>query len=75
MHSWSTFDAQTSDEHTWIQKTHHGPNLGEGGEGTTFPLILFFITNHGDYTQMTFFSGLSRRESRNSQNWDSCHFD
>jgi hypothetical protein len=31
--------------------THHSPDLGEA---TTFPLILFFVFNHGGYIQMSF---------------------
>ncbi len=54
MHSWSTFGARAHHEHTQIHKickTHHGPNLEEA---TTFPLIIFFVINHGDYIQMSF---------------------
>jgi hypothetical protein len=51
MHSWNTFGARTNYEQTWTHKTHHGPNLREA---TTFPLIVFFVSNHGASTQMSF---------------------
>jgi hypothetical protein len=43
MHSWSTFDAQTSHRHTRTHKIHHGPNLGEA---TTFPLVVLSAIQH-----------------------------
>jgi hypothetical protein len=52
MHSWSTFGAQMSHGHTQTHKIHHNPNLEET---TTFPLIIFFVINHGSYIQMSFF--------------------
>jgi hypothetical protein len=52
VHSWSTFSAQTSHMYTRTHKTHHGPNLVET---TTFPLIIFFVINHGGCIQMSFF--------------------
>jgi hypothetical protein len=55
MHSWNTFGAWTSHEHTQIHKTHHGPDLGEA---TTFPLIIFYVIHRGGYTQMAFFPWL-----------------
>jgi hypothetical protein len=51
MHSWSTFGARTSHEHTWIHKIHHDSNLGET---TTIPLIVLSMISHGGYTQMSF---------------------
>jgi hypothetical protein len=54
MRSWSTFGAQTSHEHTWTHKIHHGLNLGEV---TTFPLIVLSMPSHGAYTQMSFCLG------------------
>jgi hypothetical protein len=71
MHSWNTFGAQMNHMHTWIHKTHHGPDLGEA---TTFPLIIFSMIAHGDCTQMSFFLGPPSWESQNSQNWDFRHF-
>jgi hypothetical protein len=38
--------------HTQIHKTHHILNLR--GEAITFPLIVFFVINHGGYIQMSF---------------------
>jgi hypothetical protein len=49
MHSWSTFGAWTNHGHTQTHKTHHDLNLEEG---TTFPLIIFFVLGHKGYTQM-----------------------
>jgi hypothetical protein len=54
MHSLSTFGARTNHEQTWIQKTHHGPDLVEA---TTFPLIVLFVPSHGAYIQMSFCFG------------------
>jgi len=45
MHSWNTFGAWTSHRHTWIHKTHHGPD---------FFLVVLFVISHGDYIQMSF---------------------
>jgi hypothetical protein len=53
MHNYNTFGAQTSHGHTRTHKIHHGLNLGET---TTFPLIVFFVINHGGYIQMLFCS-------------------
>jgi hypothetical protein len=63
MHSWNTFGARTKHRQTRIHKTHHSPNLREA---TTFPLIIYFVPNHGISIQMAF--------SQNSQNWDSRKF-
>ncbi len=49
MRSWNTFGAWTSHGHIQPHKTHHNPNLE-----TTFPIILFFVINHGGYIQMSF---------------------
>jgi hypothetical protein len=35
----------------WPHKTHHSLDLGET---TTFPLIVYFVPNHGTNTQMSF---------------------
>ncbi len=51
MHSWNTFGAWTSHMQTQTHKIHHGPNLGEA---ITFPLIIFFVPDHGANTQMSF---------------------
>ncbi len=51
MHSWNIFCEWTNHGHTQTHKTHHNLNLGET---TIFPLIVFFIINHEDYTQMSF---------------------
>jgi hypothetical protein len=51
MRSLSTFGAQTSYEQTQTHKTHHDPNLGEA---TTFFHIVFSMSGHGAYTQMSF---------------------
>jgi hypothetical protein len=59
MRNWNTFGARTSHEQTQTHKTHHDQNLGEA---TTFPLIVFFVFDHGANTQMSFW------EFRNSQN-------
>jgi hypothetical protein len=55
MHNWSIFGAHMSHRHIWIHKTHHGLDLGEA---TTFPLIVFSMTRHEGYIQITFFLGL-----------------
>jgi hypothetical protein len=39
MHSYITFNAWTSHEHTQTHKIHHDPNLGEAN---TFPYIIFY---------------------------------
>jgi len=54
MHSYITFGAQTSHNHTWIHETRHDMDLGET---ITFLFIVFFMTNHGSYTQMSFCLG------------------
>jgi hypothetical protein len=51
MRGWTTFGARMNHGHTHTHKTHHDLNLGEA---TTFPLIIFFVTVHGAYTQMSF---------------------
>jgi hypothetical protein len=71
MHGWSTFGAWTNHEQTRIHKTHHGLNLQES---TTFPLIVFFVPNHGANTQMSFCPETLKLKSQNSQNWDSRNF-
>jgi hypothetical protein len=68
MHSLNAFGAWTNHGQTW---THHGPDLGEA---TTFPLIVCFVDGHMTGIQMTFFLGLPKWESRNSQSWDSHDF-
>jgi len=40
-----------SHEQIWPHKTHHSLDLGET---TTFPLIVYFVPNHGTNTQMSF---------------------
>jgi hypothetical protein len=49
------FGAKTSHKETRIHKTHHGLDLGEA---ITFPLIIYFVVNHGTNIQMAFFLGL-----------------
>jgi hypothetical protein len=49
--SWSTFGAQTHQRQTWINKIHHGLDLGEA---TTFLLIVFFVSGHKANTQLSF---------------------
>ncbi len=66
MHSWDTFGALMSHGQTQTHKTHHSLDLGEA---TTFPLIVFFVPNHGVDTQMSFCPRTPKLESRNSQNW------
>jgi hypothetical protein len=51
VHSWSTFDARTNHEHTWIHKIHHCLDLGEA---ITFPFIIFFVTSHGLHPNVIF---------------------
>jgi hypothetical protein len=58
-----TFGALTSHEHTPTHKTPHGL---DSGEATTFHLTIFSMTNHGGYTQMSFFPRLQSWESQNS---------
>jgi hypothetical protein len=48
MCSCSTFGGRTNHGHTHAHKIHHGPNLGEA---TTFPLLIFYVFDHGAYTQ------------------------
>jgi hypothetical protein len=71
MSSWNTFGARTSHVQTDTHKSHHGPDLGEA---TTFPLIAYFVPDHGTNTQMSFCDETPKWESRNSQNWDSRDF-
>jgi hypothetical protein len=52
--NWGISDARMNHGHTWIHKTHHGPDLGEA---ITFPLIVFFVINHESYIQMSFCFG------------------
>jgi hypothetical protein len=51
VHSWNIFCARTNHRHTQTHKTHHNLNLGET---TIFPLIVFFIINYENCTQMSF---------------------
>jgi hypothetical protein len=51
MHSWNIFGAQTSHEHTWTHKTHHGLDLKEA---TTFPLYYSLWLAMGANIQMSF---------------------
>jgi hypothetical protein len=57
VHSWSTFGARTNHKQTQTHKTHHGSNLKEA---TTFPLIIFFVLDHGASTQMSFCPGIPK---------------
>jgi hypothetical protein len=50
MHSYNTFEARMS-HGTQTHKTHHNLDLGEA---TTFPLIIFFVSRHMGYIQMSF---------------------
>jgi hypothetical protein len=59
MHSWNTFGAWTNHGHTPTHKTHNGSNLGET---TTFPFIVFFMSNHG-VAHKCYFSRDSQVES------------
>jgi hypothetical protein len=61
MHSWSTFGARMNHGQTQTHKIHHGRDLGEA---TTFPLIVFFVPNHGANTQMSFCPGTPKLESQ-----------
>jgi hypothetical protein len=63
MDSWNIFGAKTNYGHTWIYKTHHDL---DSREAINFPLIVFFVINYGDCIQISFFSKLSIRKSRNS---------
>jgi len=58
------FGARTNHGQTWTYKTHRDPDLGEA---TTFPLIIYFVPDHGTNTQMSFCP--SKWESQNSQSW------
>jgi hypothetical protein len=51
VHNLNTFGAWTNDEQTQTHKTHHGLDLGEA---TTFPLIVYFVPDHGTNIQMSF---------------------
>ncbi len=50
--NWNIFRARTNHKHTWIHKTHHGPDLGEA---TTFPFIIFSMISHRGCMQMSFY--------------------
>jgi hypothetical protein len=69
--NWNIFCAWTSHDCAWIHKIHHGLDLREA---TTFPLIVFFMPNHGANTQMSFCPRTPKLESWNSLNWDFCNF-
>jgi hypothetical protein len=49
--NWNIFGAWMSHGHTWIHKTHNGPNLREA---TSFPFVVFYVINHKGYIQMSF---------------------
>jgi hypothetical protein len=57
-HPWVLGQATGTSDH----KTHHG---SDSGEATTFPHIIFFAPNFGDYIQMALFPGTPKLESRN----------
>ncbi len=61
LYRWSIFGAQINHEHRQTHKTHYDLDLGEA---TTFSLI-FSMTNHGGYTQMSFSLGFESLNSRN----------
>ncbi len=74
VHCWNIFGARTNHGHTQfhkIHKIHHDLDLGEA---TTFPIIMFSVTRHKGYMQMTFFTRFPSWKYPNSWNWDSCHF-
>jgi hypothetical protein len=71
MCSLNAFGARMSHVQTWIHKIHHGLDLGEA---TTFPLIVYFVFDHGTNTQMAFCPKTPKWESWNSQSWDSYDF-
>ncbi len=66
--NWNTFGARTNHEQTQTHKIDHNPDLGEA---TTFPFIVLFMPGHKASTQMSFYPGTFKLESRNSWNWNS----
>jgi hypothetical protein len=53
--SYNIFGARTSHRQIRIHNIHHGLDLGEA---TTFPLIVFFVPDHGPTLKCHFISGL-----------------
>ncbi len=71
MHSLSIFGVKTNHEQTQTHKIHHGPDLREA---ITFPFIVYSMPLHKARIQMAFCPGTPKKESRQSQSWDSCIF-
>ncbi len=67
MHNWNNVNVKINHEQTQTHKTNHDLNLEEG---TTFPLIVYFVPLHEAHIQMAFCPGTPKWESWNSQNWN-----